>query len=122
MNRLHLIVVTMLLLVACAPVALTHALVTETNDFIVEAQPLEGKQRPTVEGYIHNKRPMLATRLRLRVESLDTAGAVVATVVQPYDQVIQYGDRAYFEVPAASAAPAYRVTVDYVFWRVGGVL
>ena len=121
MNRLHLIV--MLLLVgACAPVGLTRALVTETSDFLVEAQPVEGKQRPTVEGYIHNKRPMLATRLRLRVESLDASGAVVATVVQPVDQSIQYGDRLYFQVPAASAAPAYRVSVDYVFWRVGGVL
>jgi hypothetical protein len=120
MHRLHLAIATVVL-VGCAPVAMTspRALVTESSDFRVEAEPAAGKREPGVEGYIYNKRGLVATSVRLRVDSLDAAGAVVATTVQPLDRQIGISDRVYFEVPAAAAAPAYRVTVDYVWWRPG---
>ena len=120
MHRLHLAIAAVVL-VGCAPVALTspQALVSETSDFRVEAEPAAGKRGPGVEGYIYNKRGMLAKNVRLRVDSLDAAGAVVATTVRPLDRDIGISDRVYFQVPAATAAPAYRVTVDYVLWRSG---
>ena len=120
MHRLQLAIAT-LVLVGCAPVALTspRALVTETSDFRVEAEPASGKRGPSVEGYIYNKRGLLAKNVRLRVDSLDAAGGVIATTVRPLDRDIGISDRVYFQVPVAAAAPAYRVTVDYVFWRSG---
>jgi hypothetical protein len=88
---------------------------TESADFTVEAHP--GTRPAVVEGYVYNKRPWRATRVRLRVESLDAAGAVVGSGVLPLDREVPNGDRAYFEVAAPVAAPAYRVSVEYVFWR-----
>ena len=90
---------------------------TDSADFRVEAYPATRSGRAMVEGYVYNKRSWRALRVRLRVESLDAAGAVLATGVRPLDREVPNGDRAYFEVPAPVAAPAYRVTVDYVFWR-----
>ena len=116
-----LLTIAVVVLVGCAPVAMTspRAVVTETSDFRVEAEPVAGKRTPSVEGYIYNKRGLVARSVRLRVDSLDAAGTVVATAVRPLDREVGIDDRVYFEVPAAAAAPAYRVTVDYVFWRSG---
>jgi hypothetical protein len=88
---------------------------TDSADFTVEARP--GKRPLIVEGYVYNKRSWRATRVLLRVESLDAAGAVLATSIRPLNREIPLSDRVYFEVPALVAAPAYRVSVEYVFWR-----
>jgi hypothetical protein len=93
------------------------SLTTDSADFTVEAHPATRNGRAMVEGYVYNKRSWRATRVLLRVESLDAAGAVLATGVRHLDREVPFGDRVYFEVPAPVAAPAYRVTVDYVFWR-----
>jgi len=118
MTRVGLAIVG-LVLAGCAPVTINPGLVTDSPDFMVEASPATGKRGPSVEGYVYNKRPLLATRVRLRIEALDAAGAVVATAVRPLDRDIPIGDRVYFDMPVPAAAPAYRVTVDYVFWRSG---
>jgi hypothetical protein len=121
MNRGHLLILVVLLLAACATVVQSGAgLTTETTDFVVEAHPATWNGQPMVAGHIYNKRSMRATRLRLRVEALDTAGGVVASEVRPIDRDVEVGDRAFFELPPPAPAPAYRVTVDYVFWRAGG--
>ena len=109
-----------MLLAGCAPViepSRHGGLVTESADFTVEARPGTRTGRPAVEGYVYNKRSWRATRVLLRVESLDAAGAVLASGVRPLDREIPFGERVYFEVPAPVAAPAYRVSVEYVFWR-----
>ena len=114
MNRFHPALVS-LLLVSCVSVAPFQGLVTESPDFRVEAAPGSSKRGPTVEGYVYNKRLMLATSVRLRIEALDAAGAVVGTTIQPLDRDVPIGDRSYFEQRAPAGA-AYRVAVDYVFW------
>ena len=65
MHRLHLAIATVVL-VGCAPVAMTspRAIVTETSDFRVEAEPAAGGRGPSVEGYIYNKRGLLAKKAR----------------------------------------------------------
>jgi hypothetical protein len=85
----------------------------------VEAYPDTWRGRPVVVGYVSNKRPMWAMRVQLRVEALDTAGTVVASDVRPLDRAINPLDRVYFVVSPPAEAPAYRVTVEYVFWEVG---
>ena len=105
MHRRHSAIATVVL-VGCAPVALTSpaALVTEASDFRGEAEPAASKREPSVEGSIYNKRGLLAKNVRLRVDSLDAAGALVATTVRPLDRDIGISDRVYFEVPVAAAA------------------
>src|SRR5262249_317950 len=110
MNRFHFALVS-LLLVRCASVPPFQALLTESPDVRVEAAPGSRKRGPTVEGYVYNKRWMLATHVRLRIEALDAAGAVVGTTIQPLDRDVPIGDRSYFELRAPAGA-AYRVTVD----------
>ena len=106
-----------LLLAGCASTIepSRDSVTTESADFTVEARP--GARPAVVEGYVYNKRPFRATKVLLRVESLDAAGAVLASDIRHLNREIPLSDRVYFEVPAPVAAPAYRVTVEYVFWR-----
>jgi len=121
MNRRHVAILIVLLLLAPAgSTAQSSGNTTDTADFTITFGPGMRKGRPTVEGYVYNKRPYPATRLRLRVDSLDGSGAVVSSEVRQMDRDINANDRAYFQVPLPALAPAYRVTVDYVFWRPGG--
>jgi hypothetical protein len=101
------------LLSACAPVAPAgHSITTSTQDFTVEAFPGISKERPVVEGFVYNKRPMWATRVLLRVDALDAAGSVTASDVRHLDRQIPVNERVYFDVPAPAPAPAYRVSVE----------
>ena len=120
MNRLCLAILATLLLAACMPVVDDRGLTTDSPDFTVTAEPGTWKGRPVVAGYVRNKRPMEAAHIQLRVDSLDATGAVVASELGHLDRDIPPDDRVYFEVPVSAAAPAYRVTVAYVFWRAGG--
>jgi hypothetical protein len=114
--------ILLLLLLVTAAVSLGQPSVntTETEDFTVTAQPGTWCGRPALEGYVYNKRTMRASRVRLRVDTLDAAGAVTSSEVRPLDRDINSSERAFFQFPQPTAAPAYRVTVDYVFWRHGG--
>jgi hypothetical protein len=86
----------------------------------VEAHPDSRRGRPVVAGYVHNKRPLQATHVQLRVEALNAAGAVVASGVRFLDRDINPNDRVYFEVAPPAEGAAYRVTVPYVSWQPGG--
>ncbi|HEY3067887.1 MAG TPA: hypothetical protein VGL09_19020 [Methylomirabilota bacterium] len=77
--------------------------------FTVEWERVDRGGRPTLVGYVRNDGTFDATDVRLRVETVDAAGAA------PPDHpripgLLGRGSRLYFEVPVA-AAPGYRVTV-----------
>ena len=111
----------LLALTACAPVLPTGGgVTTDTNDFRVEAHSDSRRDRPVAVGYVYNKRGLQATHVQLRIETLDAAGAVVASDVRFLDREINPNDRVYFEVPPSAAGAAYRVTVQYVSWQPGG--
>ena len=116
----RLLLVAALVVAACAPVTSTSDVVTDGPDFIVEAHPDLFRGRPVVAGRVYNKRAMQATRVQLRIEAVNAAGAVVGSGVRFLDRDINPSDRVYFEVPPPVTGAAYRVTVDYVFWRPGG--
>ena len=117
MNRRSVAILAFAALTACAPVVHAGGVTTDTADFTVEASLGTWRSRPVVEGYVHNKRSMRATRVLLRVDALDAAGAVVASDIRHLDREIPVSDRVYFDVAPPVAAAAYRVSVEYVFWR-----
>jgi hypothetical protein len=110
----------LLTLTACAPVLPPGGVTTDTNDFRVEAHSDSRKGRPVAVGYVYNKRGLQATHVQLRVETLDAAGAVVASDVRFLDRDVNPNDRVYFEVPPSAGGTTYRVSVQYVSWQPGG--
>ena len=119
------LIVAVLLLAACATArqesAPNPAATTETFDFTVSAQPGTWRKQPRVEGYIHNKRDLPATRVILRVDALDATGKVLTSELRHLDRDIPANDRVFYQVPVPGPAPTYRVQVDYVFWGGGDV-
>jgi hypothetical protein len=89
--------------------------------FRIEAQGDVGKGgRPRVSGYVYNSYGMAATRVQLRVESLDAGGQVVATGLIYVDEIVPAFNRAYFEGWAPAPGASYRVSVRYYEWLKGG--
>lgn len=75
---------------------------------------------PVVRGYVINDYGRPAADVRLLVESLDGTGAVVGRAIGFVPGVVQFKDRAYFEVPIRTPGASYRVTVTSLDWRAGG--
>ncbi len=79
--------------------------------FKVEWQLDERRGKPMVSGYVRNQWGMGARNVRLRVEALDAAGAVVATYIGYVNGDAAPGAHIYFEVPVREKAPNYHVNV-----------
>ena len=76
--------------------------------------------QPAVTGYVHNERGLIATNVRLLIESLDGAGQVVGRQVGFVDGGVPVKGRSYFEVRVNTPGASYRVTVGSVDWGGGG--
>ena len=76
----------------------------------------ERRGRPVVRGSIVNVWGFPAHRVLLLVEGLDTAGRVVSQTVGWLGGELTPGTRAWFDVPVAAPAPAYRVRVFAWDW------
>lgn len=74
-----------------------------------------------VQGYVYNRGMLRADRMTLRIDRLDTAGAVIGTSSVWVLGEIPMDGRAYFEA-TVPAAPGYRVQVLSFDWagRGGG--
>jgi hypothetical protein len=72
-----------------------------------------------VEGYLYSGLPWRITNVRLRVESVDSSGAVAAESRGWLLGDVAPGGRAYFYLPIPSPAPTYRPAVES-FDRVSG--
>jgi hypothetical protein len=79
--------------------------------FEVSWEPFERRGRPHLSGYVVNKYGATATRVKLLVESLDSAGRIVAQRVEWLGDTVPVFSRTYFEVPVPQPAPSYRVSV-----------
>jgi hypothetical protein len=80
----------------------------------------ERKGRPNVYGYLLNDWGVPATKIMLKVESLDATGRVVNTTPGYVAGQVTPGMRVYFEVPVPAAAPSYRVSVWSFDWIQSG--
>jgi len=88
--------------------------------FTLDWQGATSGDRPVVEGHIRNEWGYSAMRIRLLVDRLDAAGQVVAQQVEWFPGTLEPGTQAYFRVPVAAAAPAYRVSVYAFDWVQAG--
>ena len=77
----------------------------------------EGK--PVIQGHVLNDHSWAAANVRLLVETFDSSGAVVARTPGFVHGGVQFGDRAYFEVPLRKPGASYRVTVTAAEFRSG---
>lgn len=76
--------------------------------------------RPVIQGYVFNDYGRPASDVHLLVETLDAAGAVIGRTIGFVRGVVQFNDRAYFEVPIKTPGASYRVSVTALDWKGGG--
>jgi len=65
-----------------------------------------------VEGYVYNALPWRITNVRLRVDSIDENGTLVASASGWTPRDVIAGGRGYFYVPASVHAATYRPRVQ----------
>ena len=83
--------------------------------FKVSWEPFERRGQPYLRGNIASSYGVLATRVQLLVDSLDSSGKIVAQRVEWLGGSNLPGfSQTYFEVPIRERASAYRVSV-FVF-------
>jgi hypothetical protein len=58
--------------------------------------------------------------VQLLVETLDASGGVIGRTIGFVRGVVQFNDRAYFEVPIKTPGASYRVSVTALDWKGGG--
>lgn len=89
------------------------------DDLRVEWSASEDRRgRPLVSGYVFNRRPgTYAVGVRLLVQALDGAGAVIGSTTGYVLGDVPPGSRSYYEVRAPGKAASYRVTIDSFDWR-----
>jgi hypothetical protein len=85
--------------------------------FTVSSEPFERRGQPYLRGNITNRYGVLATRVQLLVDSLDSSGKIVAQRVEwLVGSNLPGFSQTYFEVPIREQASAYRVSVfSFVF-------
>lgn len=65
-----------------------------------------------VEGYVYNGLPWRITNVRLRVQTIDSSGAVTGESSGWVVGDVRAGGRGYFFVPVSSPATSYRASVQ----------
>jgi hypothetical protein len=115
MRKRMLLLCGMIISALAAPVVANAMMpmADEQRLFRFELEQAEGPRGLAVEGYLYNSLPWRITNVRLRVESVDTNGAVTASASGWVDGDVKGGGgRAYFYVPVSSPAATYRATVQ----------
>ena len=80
--------------------------------FTVSSEPFERRGQPYLRGNITNRYGVLATRVQILVDSLDSSGKIVAQRVEwLVGSNLPGFSQTYFEVPIREQASAYRVSV-----------
>src|SRR5438128_4812384 len=80
--------------------------------FRFELAQADGYRGLGVTGYVYNGLPWRITNVRLRVESVDPNGTVIASASGWVIGDVRAGGRGYFYVPVSAPAKTYRVTIQ----------
>jgi nitroreductase len=92
-----------------APQSLEH-------DFRVEWQLASGPRGAAIDGYVYNRAKRAAEHMRLVIERLDAAGAVVGASTVWVPGEVPMDNRAYFHASVPEAAATYRVRILSLDW------
>jgi len=113
MNRLLLVLGMLVTTVAVSVVSNARtAAGDEHSQCRFEFQQTESHRGLAVEGWAYNDLPWRVTNVRLRVDSVDTNGTVIASAAGWVLGNVNAGGRGYSYVPVSSPAPTYRVSVQ----------
>jgi hypothetical protein len=110
-----------LLLVGSIPGRAQMIYAPETTEryFPIEFQVTQKRKGPAVEGYVYNRGHQAAQRVRLQIQRLDAAGAVVGSSTIWIPGEVPMESRAFFSAAVAEAA-SYRVQVVSFDWTCQG--
>jgi len=67
--------------------------------------------RSRIVGYVYNDYREDAVNVQLRISELDESGRTVASILQPVDETIRAGSRAFFDARIPGHGRSYRVAV-----------
>jgi hypothetical protein len=113
MNRLILVLATIAMTIGTAAAARAQTAITsEQSPFRFQFEQTTSPRGVGVEGYVYNALPWRITNVRVQVDSIDAAGAVVASASGWVLGDVAAGGRGYFYVPVSAQAPTYRPTVQ----------
>jgi hypothetical protein len=84
----------------------------EDAPFRFDLAQAAGPRGLAVEGFVYNDLPWRITNVRLRVDSVDGDGTVIASAWGWAIGDVNAGGRGYFWVPVSSPASTYRATVQ----------
>ena len=111
MEKILLLFVMTLMTIAGAGVAPAETATVEAP-FRFELAEANGHRGLGVTGYVYNGLPWRITNVRLRVESVDPNGTVIASASGWVIGDVRAGGRGYFYVPVSAPAKTYRVTIQ----------
>jgi hypothetical protein len=87
--------------------------------FRVDFDVTRNRRGPAVEGYVYNRSYQTAQRVRLEIQRVDAAGAVVGSSAVWVVGEVPMGSRAFFSASVGEAA-SYRVSVQSFDWTCQG--
>ena len=113
MKSKELIVALMIVTAAEADVAGAQTeMANGQPEFRFEVAEDGGFRGPGVHGFVYSDLPWRITNVRLRVDSVDTSGAVTASTWGWVQGDVRAGGRGYFYVRVTSPASRYRTSVQ----------
>jgi hypothetical protein len=118
-RRIAALTVAALLTGAAGSSAQIYAPQSLERYFRLEWEVTRGKKGPAIEGYVSNKGPRPAERMRLQIERLDASGRVVGSSTVWVLGGVPMDGRAYFSASVPDAT-SYRMQVLSFDWTGGG--
>ena len=113
MNGVLVVVATIAAILGTATAAGTQtAIADDESPFRFQFEQSMSPRGLAVEGYLFNALPWRITNVRVRVDSVDPAGTVVASASGWVLGDVPAGGRGYFYVPISAKAATYRPSVQ----------
>jgi hypothetical protein len=106
--------ILLVLAIIAATIAPSAQTVSAEDDgrFAFQFQQTTSVRGVGVEGHVQNPLPWRITNVRVRVDSIDAEGAVIASASGWVLGDVAAGGRGYFYVPVSAPAPTYRASVQ----------
>ena len=112
MNGVLVVVATIATILGTATAAGTQTAIADESPFRFQFQQSTSPRGLAVEGYLYNALPWRITNVRLRIDSVDAAGTVVASAPGWVLGDVAVNGRGYFYVPVSAQAATYRPSVQ----------